>query len=446
MTGGTMPSGLRVVAVADADSFVKWAAALLDSVPQTDSRIVLVRTPLTVSAGQEQAALDGTRFSSDDVTRLPFAALAGWLSRERPDVVVIAGKGPLVRLVMREIDRVHPRPVVVTGLPGISIPAQRGAVTYRRETDLFLVHSHREERAFRELAGRLGADIRIGLARLPFAAPRPRQATGRDAAGTDLVFAAQALVPLTTADRVVVADMLRDAALAHPERRVVVKLRSRAGENETHYDRASYEGLLRDRPANLVFSYQPMRTALASAEGLVTVSSTAAVEAIALGVPVIALDTFGVSKENLNTVFRGSGLFGDADAVIARRFRHPAPGWLTQNYFHDAEDATWWDDVAELVAQRRAGRLPARVQPARTGGALRVAWERKTVLGHEDRSLAGIVALAVGIPLRTAILVRRWLKGNRGADSWADPTTDITVTPAVRQEPLLRRRPVGVDG
>lgn len=441
MIGRATPPRLRVVAVADADSFVKWAAALLDSVPRADSSIALIRTPLTVSAAQEQAALDGTRFTSDDVTRLPFAALAGWLSRERADVVVIAGKGPLARLVMREVDRVHPRPVVVTGLPGISIPAQRGAVTYRRETDLFLVHSHREERAFRELAARLNADLRFGLASLPFAAPRPRVV-----GGTDLVFAAQALVPLTTADRMVVADMLREAALARPDRRVVVKLRSRAGENETHYDRASYEGLLRDRPQNLVFSYQPMRAALASAEGLVTVSSTAAVEAIAVGVPVIALDTFGVSKENLNTVFRGSGLFGDRDAVIERRFRHPAPGWLTQNYFHDPADATWWDDVAQLVSLRRDGLLPERRQPVRRGGALRVAWERKTVLGHEDRSLAGIAALAVGVPLRAALLARRRLAGNRGANSWTDPTTDITVTPALRQEPLLRRRAVGVDG
>ncbi len=432
---------LRVVAVADADSFVKWAAALLDSVPQADSRIVLVRTPLTVSAAQEESALDGTRFGVDDVTRLPHGALAGWLTRERPDVVVIAGRGPFARLVMREIDRVHPRPVVVTGLPGISIPAQRGAVTYRRESDLFLVHSHREERAFRDLARRLDADLRIGLASLPFAAPRPRPA-----GGTDLVFAAQALVPLTSADRREVATVLRDAALAHPDRRVVVKLRSRAGENETHVDRESYEGLLADRPANLVFSYQPMRAALASAEGLVTVSSTAAVEAIALGVPVIALDTFGVSKENLNTVFRGSGLFGDAAAVIARRFRHPAPGWLTQNYFHDPADATWWDDVEDLVVQRRLGLLPAREQPVRRGGALRVAWERRIVLGGEDRSLSGLVALAVGMPLRAAILVRRRLRGNRGAHSWADAASDITVTPALRQEPLLRRRPVGVDG
>lgn len=437
---------LRVVAIADADSFVKWAAAILDSVPQAEGRIVVLRTPLTVSAAQEQSALDGTRFTPADVTRLPFGALADWLARERPDAVVIAGRGPLVRLILGQIDRLDPRPVVVTGLPGISVPAQRAAVTYRRESDLLVVHSHREARAFHALATELGVELRVGLARLPFARPRSEPEGAGTRRGTDLVFAAQALVPLEARDRRIVADILRDAALAHPERRVVVKLRSRAGEIETHHQRSPYEELLAERPANLVFSYQPMRQALETAEGLVTISSTAAIEAIACGVPVIALDTFGISKPNLNTVFRGSGLFGDAGAVIARRFRHPAPGWLAQNYFHDESDATWWSDVEHLVQQRRRGQLPARLQPVRAGGALRRAWERKSVLGHEDRSLTGPVALLIGMPLRAAILALRRVRGSRGAMSWSDSSTDFTATPALRHEPLLRRRPVGVDG
>ncbi len=432
---------LRVVAVADSDSFVKWAANLLDAVPHADTRIVLVRTPLTVSSAQEQAALSATRFTSADVTRLAHGELAGWLAAHGPDVAVVAGRGPLVRLVMREIDRLPRRPVVVTGLPGISIPAQRAAVAYRRESDLFLVHSRREQRAFGELTTRLGADLRIGLASLPFAAPRER--TG---SGTDLVFAAQALVPRTTADRAVIAGILHDAALAYPERRVVVKLRSRTGEVETHHTRVPYEILLRDAPANLVFSYEPMRTALATAEGLVTVSSTAAIEAIAMDVPVIALDTFGISKENLNIVFRGSGLFGGADAVIARRFRTATPLWRAQNYFHDPVESGWWNDVEHLVAARRRGALPARTQAVRAGGPLRIAWDRKSVLGAEDRTVSGAAALAVGVPVRAAILAQRRLRGNRGSDSWTDQSTDITVTPALRQEPLRRHRPVAVDG
>lgn len=428
---------LRVVAIADADSYVKWTGALLDSVPDIQRQMVVLRTPLTVSVDQEQTALAGTRFTSDDVTRVDYADLATWLTSARPDVVVVAGRGPLVRIVMRQIDRVQPRPVVVTGMPGISIPAQRGALTYRRESDLFVIHSRREARAFGELARHLGMNTPIALATLPFAQPVTQRR-----GGTDLVFAAQALIPGTTAERRELADILREAADADPSRRVVVKLRSRQGEQETHFARDTFTDLLKNRPRNLVFSHQPMAAALSRAEGLVTVSSTAAIEAIAAGVPVIALDSFGVSKANLNTVFHGSGLFGDADDVINRRFRHPSLAWMDDNYFHDESESTWWSQVEELVAQRRAGELPARIQPTPRGGAMRIAWDRKRVLGHEDQTFAGNLAFAVGMPLRQVALALKAVLPRRTPRSWSDPSSDITAVPLTRQDPMVRRRSV----
>lgn len=430
---------LRAVAIADADSFVKWSAALLDAVPDASRHLLLVRTPLLVSADQERAALAGTDFGPRSVTRIDHDDLAAWLSRDRPDVVVVSGRGPFVRLVQRQIDRVHPRPVVVTGLPGMSIPAQRGAALYRRHSDLMIVHSRREMRAFEELGRRLGAPLNLGLATLPYAR-RTYGGTG----GTDLVFAAQAIVPRDADDRRLVAGILRRAALADPSRRVVVKLRSRPerGETETHHELSNYAELLADRPANLVFSYASMADALRTAEGLVTISSTAAVEAMARGIPVIALDIFGVHKSLLNTVFAGSGVFGGPEDVIARRFRHPHPLWLRDNYFHDPAESTWWDRVHDLVARRRRGMLPARPVPPPRGGALHLAWQRKSVLGGEDHHPVGTAAMALGAPLVTVLLGLRRLRGRRGALTWSDDASDITVTPARFQDPIIRRRSV----
>ncbi|MCK6079563.1 hypothetical protein KZX37_02870 [Microbacterium sp. EYE_5] len=440
---GDRPGRLRVVAIADADSFVKWSAALIDSAPSVDPHLLLVRTPLTVSVAQEHAALAGTGIRPEAVSRVGHDDIADWLSRDRPDVVVIAGRGPFVRLVTRQIDRVARRPVVVSGLPGISIPAQRGAATYRRHCDLMVVHSQRELRAFRQLAEHLGIDLRLGLATLPYARP-----AASDGGGTDLVFAAQAIVPREPADRAALAGMLRAAALADPSRRVVVKLRSRPelGETETHLERTELTELLRDRPDNLVFSHEPMSQALARAEGLVTVSSTAAIEAMAAGVPVIALDTFGVSKTHLNTVFNGSGVQGTAEDVIARRFRHPNQRWLADNYFHDPERSTWWNEVERLVSLRRRGLLAPRFVPAARGGALHEAWQRKAVLGDEDRSVSGTVALLVGGPLVWSILTARRALGRRGPGTWFDDATDITVTPARYQDPIVRPRRAALVG
>lgn len=464
--------GFRVVAIADADSFVKWAASLLGSVPGIRPRLLVVRTPLTASAEQQRTALTGAGLLPEDVSRVSFAETRGWLEGQRPDVVLLAGRGPFVRLMGRVIDDLSHRPVTISGLPGTAIPAQRGALEYRRHTDLFLVHSHREERAFAELGRRVGVQMPTALATLPFAHMPERlqaadsgRAEARERVGvsgsvgatvaerlrasdaseafrpraTDIVFAAQALVPMAREERTEIARILVRAAEADATRRVVVKLRSRPGEVETHLERDPYTDLLAGaRPRNLLFSYTSMAAALETAAGLVTVSSTAAVEAIAQGVPVIALDTFGVSKTLLNTVFVGSGLLGGAEEVVAGRFRQPHPDWLRDNYFHPQTESTWWERVEELVALRRAGSLPPRRVPTARGGALHEAWHRASVLGREDRTVTGMLALAVGAPAVRAITASRRRSRSGGSDTWADASTDFTIEPSPHRDSIRR--------
>ncbi|MEU4015078.1 DUF6716 putative glycosyltransferase [Microbacterium sp. NPDC028030] len=461
----TDAAGIRVVAIADADSFVKWSAALLGAVPGLRPHLLLVRTPLTVSAAQERTALAGTALGPEDVTRVSFAEAAGWLAGQRPDVVVLAGRGPFVRLMGRMIDALEHRPVTVSGLPGMAIPAQRGALDYRRHTDLLVLHSHRELRAFEELGRRIGVQVPTALATLPFArrrqrllrpervraeavvgggsgvavAERPGPGAPVRPPATDIVFAAQALVPATRAERAEIAATLVRAAEAEPGRRVVVKLRSRPGESETHLEREPYHDLLpHRRPPNLVYSYDPMATALETAAGLVTVSSTAAIEATALGVPVIALDSFGVSKSLLNTVFVGSGLLGGRSEVVSGRFRHPHPDWLRDNYFHPEAESTWWERVERLVALRRSGALPPRRVPAAKGGSMHEAWHRASVLGGEDRTVQGAMALAVGAPMTRALAAVRGRRTPSDGGTWADSTTDYTLEPNPFHDSLRR--------
>jgi glycosyltransferase involved in cell wall biosynthesis len=146
-----------------------------------------------------------------------------------------------------------------------------------------------------------------------------------------------------------------------------------------------------------------MNIALATAEGLVTVSSTAAIEAMARGLPVIALDTFGVSRALINETLADAGLLGSEGDVVARRLRHPAPHWLDDNYFHPSAADDWEQSTAALIAQRRAGALAPRPALARRGGVLRDAWERRVALGRSDTSASGAIAYAVGLPVRAVV-------------------------------------------
>jgi hypothetical protein len=396
---------VRILALADSDSYVKWGAALIGALPDSwERRLLVVDSPIVVSDGQLDAALAGSGIAQ--ATRVVPAEVVARVAELAPDIVLVATAGPIARILLRMLARLEPRPVLVTGLPGISIPATRKALVYRRQADLVVLHSRREVREFGALARSRGWDHRLGLATLPFV-------DRRAARGTDLVFAAQAIVPASRDDRLVVAHALRDAALADPAKRVVIKVRALAGERQTHPEDDAYPDLLDSlgpRPANLVVSAAPMGAALDTAEGLVTVSSTAAIEAVARGIPVIALDTFGVSPSLINPVFVGSGVFGGREAVVRREFRHPDPAWLDDNYFHAPDDADWSALAAMLVARQREGLLAPRSVSLAPGGAMRAAWDRKRAFGAADRSLGGRAALVIGTPARIALRGVRWLR------------------------------------
>lgn len=430
MSAGT----LRVVALADTDSYVKWAAALLGSLPSgTDVRLLIVETALVVSPAQQAAALDGSGLEPSRVWRIVFGDLSHALGELAPDAVLVAARGPVVRVLTAVVAALEPRPVIVSGLPGISIPATTAAMVHRTQCDLFVLHSTREIAAFSALARQRGLTQRFALAGLPFArAGRPTRperqsrpgrqtlpepvegSPGVDASTgsatvhgpTDLVFASQAIVPRERTERMRVARLLIEAARANPDRRVVVKERAVAGEHQTHAQKHGYPDLLRRMgplPPNLVVSTDSMARALDGAEGLVTVSSTAAIEAIARGIPVIALDTFGVDDTLINTVFVGSGLLGSEDDVVRRDFRLPPSEWLARNYFHDPADEDWITELVQLVELRRAGELPAKPGRLRRGGRLRDVWERRMALGSRDRSVAGAIVWAIGVPSRVVL-------------------------------------------
>jgi hypothetical protein len=354
MSGAAAPS---VLAVADSDSYLKWSAATLAAMPAGwTRRQVVVRSPIAPSLAQMRAATGG------DLEVLGLTRLLGLIERQRPDVLLLAATGPTVRTIaaQRRLRTTRHRPVLVSGLPGISLPATARAVDFRRGCDLLIVHSRRERRAFAELVDQSGADLAVGLARLPFlpvaANPRPASDDG------DVVFAAQARVPPQRNQRRAVLEAL---AKVEPVGSAVVKLRAGVGEEQTHREtfplQMLWEELVaegRVEPDAVRFVSGSMSEALSSARACVTVSSTAVLEAMAAGSSVLVLSDFGVSPEMINVVFEHSDCQGNLDDLVAGRFRQPSPAWLTDNYFHAETDSDWLDQIIRLLRARDKHGLP----------------------------------------------------------------------------------------
>jgi hypothetical protein len=348
---------VRVLAIADTDSYLKWSAATLDALPSCwESRLLLIQNPVMPSKAQIRAS------SRRPVEVVSHAALRRRIRLERPDVVLLACTGPVVAaLTAQRVFWGRTRPVLVTGLPGISVPANRRAVISRVACDLFLLHSKREVAEFAEIGAPVAPRLVFGLAPLPFLPASSSEHVPHAQLGSNLVFAAQAKVPLERADREKILLALADAGPA------VVKLRAWSEEQQTHRETWSYPEIMNDLvarcriPANAVgFVGGSMYDALRRSRGLATVSSTAALEAIAMNRPTLIISDFGVSAEMINLVFEGSGCLGTLDDLRCGRLFQPDPQWLEANYFHPAEENNWLELLTQLLALRAAGLLPPR--------------------------------------------------------------------------------------
>ena len=378
----------------------------------TGGAFIVLASPVLPSADQLAAAVSGTEETIGAPLILDLSALAVRIATLKPDVVLLSVPGPLVVVVVRAIVGASVvRPVIVSGLPGISIPATKRAISQRVQVDYFELHSRWEIREFEELASRMEIEIVFGLATPPFLRrkPLPQKTRDRNQNG-EAIFATQAKVPALEVDRLALLSWLAESARRHPYLRVVVKVRAARGEEWTHGEHFDYADLIGEldppAPHNLGVPGGAMSDHLAGAAGLVTVSSTAAIEAMALSIPVIIVKDFGVSAELINVVFDDGGLFGDCREVVEKRFRHPNATWLDDNYFHAAEWNDWIEGVNELLVTRATGVFPLEQwESGLLGGALRRAGDRKRALGRFDRSGSGMFALVVGTPLRCALIV-----------------------------------------
>lgn len=425
------PRVRRVVGLVDTDSFAKWGAHLLAAAPaQWRLELVVVATPRSASRAQLGAAFGGLDARLAHLATAPpepveVDAIVRGLQEDPPDAVLVACIGPVAELVIDEVSRRVPhRPVLVTGLPGISFPAKWKGVFFRARADLFVLHSHREVRAYRELARAGGIEPHFALATLPFARSRtgrgttdavdrsPRPPSAEEHPRDAVVFAAQPSVPADEHDRRRIVDRLVETARRHPEWRVVVKVRAAAGEHQTHREQYPYPDLVpADAPPNLVVAGGPMAQHLDRAVALVTVSSTAVLEAVARGVPALTLTDFGIARSLINEVFVDSGLEGDTTDLVEGRFGTVRPEWMHDNHFHPAADDDWAERTEALMRLRDAGALVDRPAARRSrGGTLRRAWERKNALGSADRSVLGALALGLGTPVRTAKRIVRRLR------------------------------------
>ncbi|ATW50163.1 DUF6716 putative glycosyltransferase [Streptomyces peucetius] len=346
---------VRVAVLADSDTRWKWGALTARRIaPSTSVELsgFLLRGRATPTARQ----LAEVAVRADDLREVTGNDFLRAMKDETYDVVVLALVGGGVQAMLHGLAALglERRPVVVTGYVGVVYEKLSDGLLLRHGADVVLANSRHDAERFRAVYEGVGADAcAVTEAALPFLGGAPYRAEdGRDT----VVFAVQPSVPESRADRTYLLRRLVEHARLHPDREVLLKLRSKPGEHTTHLEELPYQKLA-DRlpgglPPNFRLVYGNMGEVLDRTDLLVTVSSTAALEALHRRIPTAVLTDLGVREALGNHHFLGSGLLASWDQLDGGHRPTPDADWLSrQGVAADGSYDSAFDEARKRVAE-----------------------------------------------------------------------------------------------
>jgi len=347
---------VKVAVLADTESRWKWGLATAKSLSPGAIDYYLRSGPGLPN--DRQLAESGVDPAL--VTQVSIGEVPAHLAQRQYDVLVLALPGDAVQAVLQAFAAqwtTPNRPIIVTGYVGIVYERLIEGLYQRAGADVVIANSPADAATFGQLLGAIGYSSEAVVAEpLPFLRQVGEPVSESAVA---LTFAAQPDVPSRKSDRRYVVQRLAAYAARNPQRPVLLKVRGLTGERLTHPEPYPYQqllaGLKGDVPANLKVVSGPMGDALDQTGLLVTVSSTAAAEAIHRGIPTAILTDFGVREELGNHFFAGSGCYASFDEIDDGVQPTADPAWAVLHGLTAMPSGA----LAQRVAELRGQSLPA---------------------------------------------------------------------------------------
>ncbi|MEO6471578.1 MAG: DUF6716 putative glycosyltransferase, partial [Aeromicrobium sp.] len=316
-----------VLLIAAFDSQLKWCAGIRDELEARGFACRAVVPDLRSALSDRQIRDAGF----ESVTHLPWDELL--TEALASDVVVCSLTGPITQRLTTQISqtsRLHGGvgPILVVGWVGIIIEKITAGYLDRCGSDLIAVNSAQDLTHFSNAAAKLGIPgDNLVLTGLPFLSSEPLPA--RSGSIGTVLYADQPTVPAAEVERRYVYRKLMDYARAHPDREVLLKPRHRPDEDTFHRMRHHPEDVLAGEalPANFHIDYTPINEMLPKVDLLLTMSSTACLEAIDHGSRVALVLDLGIHERYGNHVFLDSGLLRTFDQIAADDIGEPSKEW-----------------------------------------------------------------------------------------------------------------------
>ncbi|MGW5252659.1 DUF6716 putative glycosyltransferase [Streptomyces sp. NPDC004012] len=342
---------LRVAVLADSDTRWKWGALTANRITPSEFTVSSESTESTESRKSVDSGirLDGfllrgratptarqleeVGVRADSLREVTAVEFLREMTKESYDILVLALVGGGVQAMLHGLAHAWQgrarRPVVVTGYVGVVYEKLADGLLLRHGADLVLANSRQDAERFRAVYEGVGADASsVTEVALPFLGGAAYEKNDP----YTVVFAAQPSVPESRKDRAYLLERLIGHARKHPEREVLLKLRSKPGEHTTHIEELPYQKLAQkeDLPTNFRLVYGNMGEVLDRTDLMVTVSSTAALESLHRRIPTVVLTDLGVREALGNHHFVGSGCLASWDQLDAGHEPAPDAEWVSR--------------------------------------------------------------------------------------------------------------------
>jgi hypothetical protein len=242
----------------------------------------------------------------------------------------------------------------VSAYPGIIFRHQMEGMMDRSSMDLLCLNSEVDLNTYRAGCEALGMEstnaIHTGLPILWDLKPRNKPPDR-----SCLVFFEQPSIPANPLQRRYLCKQLQRLARAWPDHPVIFKPRTGSLESTLHRRHGEMEEIIRrmgKETKNLSVSLQPAAKLLRDCGCAMTVSSTAALEAMAMGISTRIIADLGLNESLGNHYFIGSGAVSTFQQVIDEPFsiRHNSD-WLRR--------AGWVSDGSERFLTALHDKIPA---------------------------------------------------------------------------------------
>lgn len=286
--------------------------------------------------GKKQIAVEGNFFFDTA------GSLATYLTADRLaglDVVFFAFGGPELKAVLEIFHKacadMARRPAAVTLYPGIRAPQQIEGFSVRAASDIILFNSVDDIEEYRACCKLMRVPASNGLLfGLPVLASNKRFAKTPRARTGKIYFIDQGIIPRGKRQKQYLADKLVEYATAHPDRKLHILLKNSDLKASAHKAAVPIEDLIAAQPrvpGNLMISAGPVADVFECADLCITVSSTVAMECLALGIPAALISDFGYKFDLGNGHYLGSGLETSLDDIIADKIPAVNLNWAARH-------------------------------------------------------------------------------------------------------------------